>query len=38
MALPAHGGFPISGRLNDNFTVGLVSTGFLYSLRYFLGV
>jgi dolichol kinase len=27
-----------SGRLDDNFTVGIISTGFLYSLRYFLGV
>ena len=26
-----------SGRLDDNFTVGIVSSGFLYSLRYFLG-
>ena len=26
-----------SGRLDDNFTVGVVSSGFLYSLRYFLG-
>jgi dolichol kinase len=26
-----------SGGLDDNFTVGLVSTAFLYSLRYFLG-
>ncbi len=26
-----------SGPLDDNFTVGLISTGFLYSLRYFLG-
>jgi dolichol kinase len=26
-----------SGKLDDNFTVGIVSTGFLFSLRYFLG-
>ena len=26
-----------SGPLDDNFTVGIVSSGFLYSLRYFLG-
>ncbi|OHD73799.1 MAG: hypothetical protein A2V99_06375 [Spirochaetes bacterium RBG_16_67_19] len=26
-----------SGRLDDNFTVGVISTGFLFSLRYFLG-
>jgi dolichol kinase len=26
-----------SGVLDDNFTVGLISTAFLYSLRYFLG-
>jgi glycerol-3-phosphate acyltransferase PlsY len=25
-----------SGRLDDNFTVGVISTGFLFSLRYFL--
>jgi dolichol kinase len=25
-----------SGPLDDNFTVGLISTAFLYSLRYFL--
>jgi dolichol kinase len=26
-----------SGVLDDNFTVGIISTGFLFSLRYFLG-
>jgi len=26
-----------SGPLDDNFTVGIISSGFLYSLRYFLG-
>ena len=26
-----------SGRVDDNFTVGVISTGFLFSLRYFLG-
>jgi hypothetical protein len=25
-----------SGTLDDNFAVGLISCGFLYSLRYFL--
>jgi len=25
-----------SGNLDDNFTVGIISSGFLYAVRYFL--